>query len=113
MGDKRKFERFEVSVPARLEVLNPGGKTEKMILESGNLSASGVFIKTDSLIPEGSPVRMEIFLHFSDPEAETPPQRATVIVVTGRIIRTTNEGLAIHFNDDYEITSTEDPGILK
>jgi hypothetical protein len=112
MNDKRKFERFEVSVPASLEVLKPEEKTEKMALEISNLSASGIFIKTDKLIPEGSPVKMEIYLHFRESETETSSQCATIIIVTGRILRTTEEGLAIHFNEDYDITSTEDSGVI-
>jgi hypothetical protein len=112
MADKRKFERFDIMAPARLEIQRPGEKTEKMLLESRDLSAGGVFIKTPKSLPEGSPVKMEIFLHSPEPETLLPSGNATVIIVTGRIIRSTDEGMAICFNDDYDITAMEDPGIL-
>jgi hypothetical protein len=113
MDDKRKFERFDITAPARLEILKPGEKTEKMLLESRDLSAGGVFIKTPKSLPEGFPVKVEIFLHFQEPEIQLPPSdNATVIVVTGQVIRSTDEGMAIRFNDDYDITAMGDPGIL-
>ena len=113
MDNKRKFERFDVAAPARIEILQPEESSEKIILEAHNLSAGGIFIKEAKRLPEGSVVKMEIFLPFSEPEAQTPPDRATVISVTGRIIRSTDEGTAICFNDDYDITPTKDLGITE
>jgi len=113
MDDQRKFERFEITAPARIEILKPGESGEKILLETHDLSAGGIFVKTARLLPEGSPVKMEIFLHFSGPETQTPPDRATVIIVTGRIIRSTDEGMAIGFNDDYDITATKDLRMIK
>jgi hypothetical protein len=104
MDDNRKFERFDITAPARIEILKPGDKGEKILLETHNLSAGGIFIKNAKPLPEGSPVKMEIFLPASVPETQTPPDRGAVIVVTGRIIRSTDEGTAICFNDDYDIT---------
>ncbi|MFH1081645.1 MAG: PilZ domain-containing protein [Pseudomonadota bacterium] len=113
MNDKRKFERFDITAPARIEILKPGENGGKILLETHNLSAGGIFIKSARLLPEGSPVKMEILLHFSEPETQTPPDSATVIVVTGHIIRSTDEGMAICFNDDYDIKSAKDYRILE
>lgn len=104
MDNQRKFERFDIAAPARLEILQPEDSGGKIILEAHNLSAGGIFIKEAKRLPEGSVVKMEIFLPFSEPEAQTHADRATVISVTGRIIRSTDEGTAIRFNEDYDIT---------
>jgi hypothetical protein len=108
MDDKRKFERFNITAPTRIEILKPGENGGKILLETRDLSAGGIFIKTARLLPEGSPLKMEIFLHFPEPKTHTHPDDATVIVVSGHIIRSTDEGMAICFNDDYDISSTKD-----
>ncbi len=113
MDNKRKFERYDISAPARLEILEPEEMKDRMLLKSHDLSAGGVFIKTSRPIPEGSTVKMEFLLRLPEPDAKSSSPRATVIIVTGRIVRSTDEGMAILFNDDYDIISNEDPAIFK
>jgi len=107
MANKRKFDRFDIVATARIENLTPGVQEEKILLESLNLSAGGVLVKSDQLLPDGCPVKVEIFLHSPATDAQEQPNCATVITVSGRVIRTTAEGMAICFNDDYNIISSD------
>lgn len=71
MEERRKFERFELNVPARVEIPTKKGHREKLAMETNNLSAGGIFLKTAKPpLPEGAPVKVEIFLHFE--ELKTP-----------------------------------------
>lgn len=110
MDDRRKFERFDVSVPARLEMIGPEGTGEKIVLETRNLSAGGILIKHKYPLPVGSLVRMEIFLPAPGLETPSTVREATVITVSGRIIRSNEEGMAVCFNDDYDIIPTKISG---
>ena len=107
MDNNRKFERFDITAPARIEILTPEASGEKILLESHNLSAGGVFIKSDQLLPDGCLVKVEIFLNYPDTDTQSTSECAKVIVVSGCVVRSTNEGMAICFNDDYNIISAE------
>jgi len=103
MDEKRKFERFNISVPARIEIITQEGEIEKYDLETKNLSAKGTCLQFEGSLLEGSKVRVEIFLNFEELRSPTDPDGSLIIVATGRVLRSGHEGMSIHFNEDYDI----------
>jgi len=106
MNEKRLFERFELSVPVRIEIPDEKQAREKMTLEADNLSAGGLFFKPGKDLPPGCRVRMEIILHFDELKNMEDPEGAMVIAVSGQVQRSGPEGTAISFLDDYEIDTS-------
>ncbi|MBI4634321.1 MAG: PilZ domain-containing protein [Deltaproteobacteria bacterium] len=104
MGERRKFERFEVNVPARLEILTQEGQPEVIDLEASSLSAGGTLLISGRPVPAGSPVRIEVALKFEELKTIEDPEGTLVIAATGRVLRSGPEGMAIRFNEDYDIT---------
>ena len=104
MDDRRKFERFDINVPARLEILMEEGQTEIIDLLASSLSAGGTFLNIGRPVPEGSPVKIEVVLQFEKLKTLDDPEGTLVIAATGQVLRSGPEGMAICFNEDYDIT---------
>jgi hypothetical protein len=108
MDEKRKFERFNINVPARIEIITQEGQKEKYDLETCNLSAEGVYLKFGRPLLEGSQVNNEIFLTFEELKTPANPNGTLIIATTGRVLRSEPEGTAIRFNKDYDIMTCLD-----
>ena len=108
MKDKRKFERFEVKVPARIEIPGQNGRIVKFDLETGDLSAGGTFIKLEDPLPEGSEVKVEVVLSFEELITAMDPDGSLVLSTKGHVIRSTSDGIAIRFNENYEFKARLD-----
>jgi len=106
MADKRKFERFEFNVPARIEIFTQEGEVEILDLETNSLSAGGIFFKHGVPLPKGSQVKMEIALHFEELKTPADPEGTLVIAATGHVLRSGPEGVAICFNENFDISIT-------
>ena len=100
MDNKRMFERFDMEIPVLIECLRPK-RRKKLILVTVNLSASGAYFNTPRPYPTNAEVKVEVLLH--DGQESFP-----VITVSGRVLRSEPKGMAVLFNDDYEITAMEE-----
>lgn len=101
MDDKRLFERFDMAVPVLIECLRPK-RRKRLFLMTTNLSAGGAYFNTPKPFPTGADVKVDVLLH--DKGQESCP----VINVTGRVLRSEPNGMAVLFNEDYEITAMEE-----
>ncbi len=108
MGEKRKFDRFNINVPAKIEIIVEDGEREKYELETSDLSAEGTYLKSVRPLQEGSQVKVEIFLNFEELKCPANPDGSLMIAATGRVLRSGHEGMAIHFNKDYDIKTCSD-----
>ena len=102
--DSREFERYEIEVPVEMQYIDAAGVKKKLLLQAANLSAGGAFFKSMPSLPEGTEVELGIFLLFRDPENPRDTGQMVVITVTGTIQRSTREGTAVCFKQDYEIS---------
>lgn len=108
MKDKRKFERFEIKVPARIEIPGRDGRIEKLDLETHDLSAGGTFIKLGDSLLEGCEVKIDIVLSFEELRTETDPNGSLILSTTGHVVRSGPDGVAIRFNENYEFKTRLD-----
>lgn len=107
MEERRKFERFKLNVPARIEIPGKKERKEKITLETENLSAGGIFLKKKApSLTEGSPVKVELILHFE--ELKTPEDQSGTLIISasGFVQRSGRGGTAIVLNEDYDILTT-------
>lgn len=100
---KRHLERFNLNVPAVVTLKNkleaaPKFSTE---LKTRNICAGGAFIVTEDPMPVGTDVDIDLHLSFFTGNSEH--ERRSNIHVSGSVIRIEPGGMAIKFDDKYQI----------
>ncbi|MBW2491483.1 MAG: PilZ domain-containing protein [Deltaproteobacteria bacterium] len=102
MKERRQFERFTIPLPVRLETMTT---TRKRVfdLETRDISASGTFIPALTSFPKGTGFIMD-FTIPSDNFKEFKYVKS-LRGLTGTMVRSTSEGVAIHFDRECYIMS--------
>ncbi len=101
MKERRRFERFSLTLPARLEPGDGGGRVPEGLMTS-NISAGGVYVPTRTPPRQGMEVRMEIILPFNNLQ-KVRLENDACVMVTGKVVRAEAAGMAVQFNDDCSI----------
>ena len=102
MEERRRFERFQLRLPVRMEV-TISGKRQIFDLETKDVSAAGVFIETSERFSEGTPVQLSMTLSSDRIRELTGSQ--SLIKVKGIVVRSAPTGLAVSFAGRREILS--------
>ncbi len=102
MIERRQFERFPLSVPARVRTINPEDK-QVFDLWTRDISAGGAFLDTKEPLSEGTRFRLKLTLPSKRIKELTGAQ--SCIKVEGTVVRSTPTGVAIRFGEDYQILS--------
>lgn len=100
MKERRKYERFQLELPARLK-MNAVRKREVLEFNTKNVSAAGVFLHSKEQIPEGTRCQLELTVPSETIKELTGAQ--SLIKVEGTVVRSTRNGLAICFDGACEI----------
>jgi hypothetical protein len=105
MKDQRRFERYPIDVPARIELI--GSRRKRKVIEShvDDLSAVGGFFPDAKSLPVGQLLKVEICLPFERPNLPPEEYELTIVTVTGHAIRSGPSGTAIAFTEEYGLTS--------
>ncbi len=102
-GERRTFQRFNIEVPARVDVLGERRNRRRFYCQSFNISAGGVFLNTKEPLPEDSDVEIELILFFEDPPDAPGTGKKVHILAKGKILRRESDGLVVRFTEDFEI----------
>lgn len=105
MRDERRFERFPVEVPARVEMIHGKGKDRTLFTQTSDLSATGVFFPELGGMNIGERVKIELYLVFENPDAIGGIHDMVAMTVTGKVIRSEASGTAIRFDEDYQMST--------
>ena len=102
MKERRQYERFPLTIPARMEMMN---KNRKQIfdLETRDISASGAFINTAEQFPEET--RFKLYLTAASKKIKELTGAKSLIKSEGKVVRSTSTGVAIHFDRECQILS--------
>ena len=103
MQERRKYERFELSLPATIEVQTLKGK-ETFNFVTSNICAGGCLIRTSEPPPEGTKVRLNVIVVSEKLRRLTGAQG--LIKVAGKVVRSDSTGMAICFDEDYQIVTS-------
>jgi hypothetical protein len=101
-SDKRKLERFDLKLPTKLSWLGKDKKRKSIELMTNNICSGGAYLATDSPLPKGTEIKMDMILKF-DRFHEFRGQQSH-IDVSGFVIRTDQQGMAICFDRKYKIS---------
>ena len=101
MKERRTYERFQLSLPARLE-LNSSKRTEIFELQTQDISAAGaLLVGTTEQFPAGTRCHLELIVASERIKELTGVQG--LIKIEGTIVRSTPDGVAICFDGDCQI----------
>jgi hypothetical protein len=103
MQERRKLERFDLELPAKIGFINETHKEKILNLLTSNICSGGAYFQSTQLLPEGTRVKIDLALPLDKLTRLKEEYRQAYIKVTGRVLRSESEGMAICFDEDYEI----------
>ena len=101
MREKRDLERYNLTIPARLEVSVNNNKREVIELQALNVCSGGAFLQTTHSISEGAQVKLDFVLPFE--KIKELIGTYGCVKVSGRVVRSEPNGIAVSFDKKYEI----------
>jgi len=101
MDERRKLERFNLMISTRLVLTHDGQDSEVIEISTSNISAGGVYFKTQQSIPEGTEVSMSFVLPIEKLAHVLGVN--SYVKIKGEVIRVEVEGVAVSFHKDYKI----------
>jgi len=106
MAEKRMLERFDLVLPAAIELLHEDRKERMVNLMTTNVCSGGAYFHTTQPLPEGTQVKIDLVLPLDKLRKLKKEHKKAFIKVTGKVLRTESEGMAICFDKDYQITGS-------
>jgi len=103
MKDKRKLERFDLEIPATLELLASDREQRILNLLTSNMCSGGAYFHTTQPLPEGTQVKIDLVLPLDRLRELKDDCKQAYIKVTGTVLRSESKGMAICFDEDYQI----------
>jgi hypothetical protein len=101
MEERRTYERFQLSLPARLEI-DSSERREVVELHTRDISAAGaLLLGTRERYPAGTRCHLELIVTSEKIKELTGAQG--LIKIEGTIVRSTPDGVAICFDGDCQI----------
>lgn len=101
--EQRAQKRFDVAAPAVVEAPDDGGAggSKYLNLFTKDVSAGGAFLYTDSPLPEGTELVIDLVLLTDEIKKMQGDQ--VLIKFQGSVVRCESEGMAVCFNKRYNI----------
>lgn len=101
--ERRRQQRFDLRLPARIEVLSgrPDQTPVILNLSTKDISACGAFFPSEHSIEEGTRVKVDLVL-FPEKRRVSQMKRA-LIKITGTVLRKRPEGMAVNFDKGYKL----------
>ena len=102
-GEKRRLERYELRIPAKIEVVTSDQGRETLDLFTSDICAGGAFFHTDQPLPEGTDVKIDLVLSLEEIKKLREDTSHAYIKIKGKVIRSESAGMAVCFNRNYKI----------
>ena len=102
--EQRKFERFDLNIPAKIETVISGQAKDREILNllTKDICAGGAFFHTAQSLPEGTEAEIDFVIDIN--KLKKLIESRAYIKIKGTVLRSESEGMAICFHKNYKIT---------
>ena len=108
--EKRKMQRFRLEIPAKIEVISAGQQKGTIEVLTSDICAGGAYFQTRKPLPEGTQVKIDMVLPLEHLKKLSEEYNRAYIKVSGTVLRTEPSGMAVSFDEDYELEPyKEDP----
>ena len=99
--EKRKMERFNLKLPAKLTWTGKDNKPESLEQLTSNICAGGAFFQTQKPLSVGTDLKINIILPLE--RFKNLKIKRSHIRVSGSVIRTDQLGMAVCFDKKFHI----------
>lgn len=105
MIEHRRMEKFPIQLPASL---SPVGEEDREAMEllTSDVCSGGAFFHTDQPMPLGTEVKLELVLPLN--ELKKVQGERALVKVSGAVIRVTETGMAICFDEAFKISPLQE-----
>ncbi|HEA69510.1 MAG TPA: PilZ domain-containing protein [Desulfobacterales bacterium] len=101
-GEKRKLERFKLQLLSHITVRGKGKDIKTIKLLTQDVSSGGAFFKTPDPLSVGTRVDLDLVIKID--RLKNIAGNSALVNLTGTIIRTHEEGMAICFDENFQIS---------
>jgi Tfp pilus assembly protein PilZ len=106
MQKERSMERFSIELKARVSLKSNDRDRKWVNVMTSNISAGGTFLRTRQPFPVGTRVNVEVFLPLREKKSSL---KDSLIKISGVVVRSEEAGMALRFDDEYEIMPLPEP----
>jgi len=106
MKEKRRLERFDLEIPATIELLALDREEGIVNLLTSNMCSGGAYFHTTKPLPEGTQIKIDLVLPLDKLKGLKEDCKEAYIKVTGRVLRSESKGMAICFDEDYQLVGS-------
>ncbi len=99
--NQRGMDRFRLKLPAKASVINSDGVEQVSDYETCDICAGGAFLNTNEPLPVGSELKLDLILAID--ELKKIKGNKVKIKVKGEVVRIDGEGMAIKFDEKFDI----------
>ncbi|UCG11137.1 MAG: PilZ domain-containing protein [Deltaproteobacteria bacterium] len=103
MKERRRYERFSLELPAKLEIVTQGEDTQTFDLSTSDISAGGAFFPTKHPFPQGTNIQIRLTV-VSD-RLRQLTRAEGYVEVGGTVVRSEPAGMAVCFDETYQFAS--------
>jgi Tfp pilus assembly protein PilZ len=100
MHEKRSMERFSLELKTRVSLRNKDRDRKWISVLTSNICAGGTFLRTRQPFPVGARVNVEVVLPLREKKSWL---KNSLIKISGMVIRSEEAGMALRFDDEYQI----------
>ena len=101
--EKRRLERFELRVPAKVEVVTSDRDRETLDLFTSDICSGGAFFHTTEPLPEGTEVKIDLVIPLEEIKKLRDDPSHAYIKIAGTVLRSESAGMAVCFKKNYKI----------
>jgi len=99
--EKRKNKRFSLELATCLSIIGGDNNSKFLKLDTSNICSEGAYFKAEKPLSVKTEVKLDII--FPLDKFKNVKGKVSHIAVSGSIIRTDQEGMAIRFDKGYKI----------
>jgi len=101
--ERRKIERFSLELATYLSIIGGDKNSKYLKLVSSNICSEGAYFETEKPLSVKTEVKLDIIIPLD--KFKSVKGKVSHIEVSGSVIRTDQQGMAICFDKGYKIAS--------
>jgi hypothetical protein len=106
LEEKRALQRFDLEIPAKIQSTTSDQEKRLLNLLTSNICSGGAYFDTTKPLPEGTRVKIDLVLPLDRLKRLEDGCKQAYIKITGRVLRSGSKGMAICFDEDYQLVGS-------